>query len=176
MVEGRAGDLIVIAALDRETGKKAAHRLTSEATEIKITDRPSDWRFTPGADSRDLPPPRLQRVRIFRDPHDSEWKDEKGYRSPDEIEQPVESWSQSQAAAERFAGASGRQGKHWSVVLEAPEDAQQDAFKDVSSLVRWLARDDPFGRRATIPGAPELGADSNYSGAYSSRSHCSGVR
>ncbi len=93
MVEGRAGDLIVIAALDRETGKKAAHRLTSEATEIEITDRPSDWKFIPGADSRDLPPPRLQRVRIFRDPHDSGWKDEKGYRSPDEIEQPVGDWN-----------------------------------------------------------------------------------
>ena len=94
MIEGRAGDIIVIAALNRETGEKAPHKLRAEVEEIEITDAPSDFVYKPGAEARRLPPPRLERVRVFRDPHDFDWKDETGYRSPDELEKPAGEWNE----------------------------------------------------------------------------------
>lgn len=93
MVEGRAGDVIVIAALDPETGEKAPHQLNSRAREIRIPDAASDFEHDPEADPFKLPPPRFERARIFRHPRNVEWKDEKGYRSPNPIEKPAGEWN-----------------------------------------------------------------------------------
>ncbi|NNE92923.1 MAG: DUF1080 domain-containing protein [Verrucomicrobiales bacterium] len=99
MIEGRAGDLIVIAALNEESGKKAPYSLEAEVEEIKVTERPSDFRYVPGGKKWTLPLPRLERVRIFRNPHDMDWKDEKGYRSPSQLEKPAGEWNRLEVVA-----------------------------------------------------------------------------
>lgn len=84
IIEGGTGGLIVMTMGDDEEGRPIPCSAEAEASE----DRPGWYRWRHGAPRR-----RFEKTYIHWFGHHLQWRDETGYRGPDDVERPLGEWN-----------------------------------------------------------------------------------